>query len=123
MGSSPSNSIKPPILLVSGIDLLDGTPILDIKPYIPKYDSFGEASVPDWLLDEEENNKRTKETSTSTASSSGSSGGGSHVSVSVEFERDVLEDIETLSKASLLFQGNANAMKKAIQDILTADPR
>ena len=28
------------ILKVSGIDLLDRTPILDIKPYSPKFDSF-----------------------------------------------------------------------------------
>lgn len=27
------------MLFVSGIDILDGTPILDIKPYIPQYDS------------------------------------------------------------------------------------
>ena len=26
-----------------GLDLLDGTPILDIKPYIPAFDSFPEA--------------------------------------------------------------------------------
>ena len=28
---------------VEGLDLLDGTPILDIKPYIPAFDSFPEA--------------------------------------------------------------------------------
>ena len=33
-----------PVLLVSGADLLDGTPILDIKPYIPYADSHPEAS-------------------------------------------------------------------------------
>lgn len=30
-------------LLVGGHDLLDGTPILDIKPYLPQFDSFPEA--------------------------------------------------------------------------------
>ncbi len=30
-------------LLLSGIDLLDGTPVLDIKPYIPYVDSIPEA--------------------------------------------------------------------------------
>jgi tRNA-Thr(GGU) m(6)t(6)A37 methyltransferase TsaA len=29
---------------VGGIDVLDGTPLLDIKPYIPRFDSFPEAS-------------------------------------------------------------------------------
>lgn len=32
------------VLAVSGIDLLDGTPILDIKPYLPYTDSRPEAS-------------------------------------------------------------------------------
>jgi tRNA-Thr(GGU) m(6)t(6)A37 methyltransferase TsaA len=27
-------------LHVSGLDLLDGTPVLDIKPYVPAFDSF-----------------------------------------------------------------------------------
>lgn len=30
-------------LQVSGIDLLDGTPILDVKPYVPYVDAVGEA--------------------------------------------------------------------------------
>ena len=32
-----------PIIVVSGIDLMDGTPILDIKPYIPYADSHPQA--------------------------------------------------------------------------------
>ncbi len=32
------------VLEVADIDVLDGTPLLDIKPYIPKFDSFPEAS-------------------------------------------------------------------------------
>jgi tRNA (Thr-GGU) A37 N-methylase len=30
-------------LQVRGIDLLDGTPVLDIKPYVPYADAFPEA--------------------------------------------------------------------------------
>lgn len=33
-----------PILTVSGVDLLDGTPIYDIKPYLPYVDAHPEAS-------------------------------------------------------------------------------
>eukprot|EP00050_Salpingoeca_kvevrii_P012883 m.25426 g.25426 ORF g.25426 m.25426 type:complete len:319 (-) comp4430_c0_seq1:2782-3738(-) len=36
-------------LLVSGVDLVDGTPILDIKPYIEPYDSLPDARVPQWI--------------------------------------------------------------------------
>ena len=32
-----------PVLVVSGVDMLDGTPIFDIKPYIPYADSHPEA--------------------------------------------------------------------------------
>lgn len=32
------------ILYVSGIDLLEGTPVLDIKPYIPAFDSIPQAA-------------------------------------------------------------------------------
>ncbi len=35
--------IEPRALVVRGIDLIDGTPILDIKPYIPYADAFPDA--------------------------------------------------------------------------------
>ncbi len=37
------------VLLVKGLDALDGTPVIDIKPYIPRSDSFPNARVPDWI--------------------------------------------------------------------------
>ena len=37
------------ILRVLGLDAIDGTPVLDIKPYIPHYDSVPDARVPDWV--------------------------------------------------------------------------
>ena len=36
-------------LCLSAIDLVDGTPILDIKPYIPLYEAVPDASVPSWV--------------------------------------------------------------------------
>jgi tRNA (adenine37-N6)-methyltransferase len=36
------------ILYVSGLDLLDGTPVLDIKPYVPAFDSIPNA-VSGWV--------------------------------------------------------------------------
>ena len=38
------NTPEGPVLEVSGADLMDGTPILDIKPYIPYCDAHPEAS-------------------------------------------------------------------------------
>ena len=38
------------VLHVAGIDVLDGTPLLDIKPYVPPFDAFPEARF-GWLED------------------------------------------------------------------------
>lgn len=36
-------------VFISGVDLVDGTPVLDIKPYLPYCDSIPGAMVPDWV--------------------------------------------------------------------------
>ena len=38
------------ILTVKGLDAIDGTPVIDIKPYIPGYDSVDNAKVPSWVV-------------------------------------------------------------------------
>jgi tRNA-Thr(GGU) m(6)t(6)A37 methyltransferase TsaA len=35
-------------LRVHGLDAIDGTPVLDVRPYIPYYDSVPDARVPSW---------------------------------------------------------------------------
>lgn len=40
------------VLIVEGLDMLDGTPLLDIKPYIPKFDAIPEASG-GWAADKQ----------------------------------------------------------------------
>jgi len=54
---------QPYHVYVSGLDLVDGTPVLDIKPYVPHYDSIGfmqqegvgavndEVQLPQWVSD------------------------------------------------------------------------
>ena len=37
-------------LTVKGLDALKGSPIIDIKPYIPRNDSIPDAKVPKWTL-------------------------------------------------------------------------
>lgn len=37
-----------PVLHVRGLDAADGTPVLDLKPYVPHYDSVPHARLPDW---------------------------------------------------------------------------
>ncbi|MFH1383245.1 MAG: tRNA (N6-threonylcarbamoyladenosine(37)-N6)-methyltransferase TrmO [Chloroflexota bacterium] len=36
------------VLKVKGLDAFDGTPVIDIKPYIPRHD-LGEVRVPSWV--------------------------------------------------------------------------
>lgn len=35
-------------LTVRGLDAMEGSPLVDIKPYSPRSDSFPEARTPDW---------------------------------------------------------------------------
>ncbi len=37
------------ILRVEGLDAIEGTPVIDIKPCIPGYDSVANAKVPPWI--------------------------------------------------------------------------
>jgi tRNA-Thr(GGU) m(6)t(6)A37 methyltransferase TsaA len=34
---------------VKGLDILDGTPVIDIKPYWPIYDEVKDGTIPDWV--------------------------------------------------------------------------
>ncbi len=43
-------AVRGATLEVSGVDLLDGTPVLDIKPYVPAFDVFAAERV-GWLAD------------------------------------------------------------------------
>jgi tRNA (adenine37-N6)-methyltransferase len=42
-------SVKNNVVEIEKIDAFEGTPILDLKPYLPGYDSTPNASVPDWI--------------------------------------------------------------------------
>ena len=37
------------VLRVRGLDAINGTPVLDIKPYIPRYDAPEEVRLPEWV--------------------------------------------------------------------------
>lgn len=41
--------VTPEAILVRGLDAIDGTPVLDIKPYYPQYDAAESPAVPDWV--------------------------------------------------------------------------
>jgi tRNA (adenine37-N6)-methyltransferase len=37
------------VVSVKGLDAIDGTPVLDFKPYVPVFDARGDATVPAWM--------------------------------------------------------------------------
>ena len=39
------------VLKVQGLDAVDGTPVLDIKPYFPEYDRVEAPRVPGWVAE------------------------------------------------------------------------
>ncbi|NMC54163.1 MAG: tRNA (N6-threonylcarbamoyladenosine(37)-N6)-methyltransferase TrmO [Chloroflexi bacterium] len=51
-------SIKANILQIANLDILDGTPLLDIKPYVPDFDRPAAARV-GWLEETRQNLKST----------------------------------------------------------------
>ena len=42
-------AIEGNVLRVRGLDAIDGTPVLDIKPYVPAFDRRDAATVPEWM--------------------------------------------------------------------------
>ena len=42
-------SVEGNILAVQGLDAIDGSPVLDIKPYIPGSDTVKDATTPAWI--------------------------------------------------------------------------
>ncbi len=45
----PLLTVKGHVLEVRGLDAVDGTPVLDVKPYIPYYDALPDARLPAWI--------------------------------------------------------------------------
>lgn len=42
-------SIRGNVVVVRGLDALDGTPVLDLKPYIPMFDRVESPRTPEWV--------------------------------------------------------------------------
>ena len=42
-------SVEPDGITVRGLDAIDGTPVLDLKPHFPAFDAPEDATVPEWV--------------------------------------------------------------------------
>jgi tRNA-Thr(GGU) m(6)t(6)A37 methyltransferase TsaA len=47
------------VLRVRGLDAIDGTPVLDVKPYLPHHDAIPDARVPGWVTEAQAWRKRS----------------------------------------------------------------
>ena len=47
----PLLKVRGNVLHVRGLDAVDGSPVLDVKPYIPHFDGVPDARVPQWVTD------------------------------------------------------------------------
>jgi tRNA (adenine37-N6)-methyltransferase len=45
----PLLEVRPDSVVVRGLDAIDGTPVVDLKPYFPHYDRAEGAKVPAWV--------------------------------------------------------------------------
>lgn len=45
----PLLKVKGNVITVKGLDAIDGTPVIDVKPYLPHFDSVPEARAPEWV--------------------------------------------------------------------------
>jgi tRNA-Thr(GGU) m(6)t(6)A37 methyltransferase TsaA len=44
-------AVESNVLRVRGLDAIDGTPVLDVKPYLPHHDAIPDARVPGWVTE------------------------------------------------------------------------
>ncbi len=52
--------IKGPLLMIEDVDIVDGTPVLDIKPYVPRFDEAQQVRI-GWLGNKIDKLPRTRD--------------------------------------------------------------
>jgi len=86
-------------LHLSGVDLIDGTPIIDVKPYIPDYDCVKDSVAPQWITAP----PRT-------------------LLSAIKFTEEALTQLQSFLP-KLQHYSSLEEVKKAIEEVLTQDPR
>jgi hypothetical protein len=114
---------------------LDGTPILDIKPYIPSYDYPQDSEQTDTTTTEAADSANATDDSTFAGPPTSVSNpewitlGGQEKTLNVAFTQDALSQIRKFSPDAedpayrLSFLKSPEEAQKAIEDILREDPR
>ena len=114
-------------LHLSGLDLLDGTPVVDIKPYIPSYDSPQDALTETNTVGSSSSEPTTS--STSTVMNPKWTSLGTEQTLTVSFTEAALQQIFLFSpnaadpEYQLKYFKTSEEARKGIEDILKEDPR
>lgn len=87
------------VLHLRGVDLIDGTPILDIKPYIPDYDAIDNAETAEWFR----------------------SMPMEHAPLTVIWTEEALQELSQIK--SFRFYESDKEVKSVIEKVLSMDPR
>jgi tRNA-Thr(GGU) m(6)t(6)A37 methyltransferase TsaA len=57
----PLLKMRENVLDVRGLDAVDESPVLDVKPYIPYFDAVADAKVPQWVMERVEEKRRARQ--------------------------------------------------------------
>ena len=93
---------------LGGVDVVEGTPVLDIKPYHPSDAPQGEVEVPAWVTGEAE---------------SRGEGGKEWKGLTVGMEEGVGEEIGGMVERMEGWEGGREAMQQLIVEMIAGDPR
>lgn len=127
-------SVNGGCLYVSGIDIIDGTPVIDIKPYIAKYDqpNVSEESLSKTTIPSDDKPIEPSAQASSSTVPEGWVDGSIVSTVTVEFTSRSLSQLalfhptssnhDTCQYCFRLFKNN-NEAREAIDNLLHADPR
>jgi len=113
---------------MSGVDLVDGTPVLDIKPYIPQYDAPHDDTIID--LETKISNK-TEDVNSDKKNGAVSQKdtkvpqwvGDPDENLSVIFSSRAEQDLENLDTSQFKWLTSRTELRSALRDILSSDPR
>eukprot|EP00092_Neocalanus_flemingeri_P010159 GFUD01010949.1.p1 GENE.GFUD01010949.1~~GFUD01010949.1.p1 ORF type:complete len:271 (-),score=112.35 GFUD01010949.1:444-1256(-) len=110
---------------MSGVDMVDGTPVLDIKPYIPQYDAPHNRTVSekDVELSTKADEAGAEEVIEQTETKVPKWVGDPEENLSVIFSSRAEKDLEKIDISKFKWLKSRTEMRSAVRDVLSSDPR
>ncbi|ELR16789.1 uncharacterized protein ACA1_382890 [Acanthamoeba castellanii str. Neff] len=108
-------SIEGETLHLSGVDLVNNTPVLDIKPYIPRYDAITDAITAEWLVELDGKQKKDGEEDEQEESGSGR--------LQVQMSNEAVESLQRHAHALRFFKNDWERARRCIEEVLALDIR